>query len=60
MSQEHRETEAAIAHDAGIMVWRITFFTIAALLLIAAFNWNSVWCLLGALAAAFFAAIKWW
>ena len=60
MSQEHRDTEAAIAHDAGIMIWRITFFGIAALFMVGAIVWNSIWCLLGALAAAFFAAIKWW
>lgn len=42
------------------MKWRVTFFGLALVMLIASGCYNSVWLLLGAAGAAFFAAIKWW
>lgn len=42
------------------MMWRITFFGIAAVLLVCAVRFNSVALLLASGAAGLLAAIKWW
>ncbi len=42
------------------MIWRITLFTLAAVLLVAALVLNKVMLLVAAIASGFFAAIKWW
>ncbi len=42
------------------MTWRITWFTLAFALLVCALVLNKVWLVLAAIAAGFFASIKWW
>lgn len=42
------------------MIWRITFFGLAAVLLACALVFNKVLLLVAAVVAGFFAAIKWW
>lgn len=42
------------------MIWRITWFTLAAAFLVCAITFNKVLLLVAAIAAGFFAAIKWW
>ncbi len=42
------------------MIWRITFFGLAAVLLVCALVLDKIVLLMAAIFAGFFAAIKWW